>query len=88
MIYYKYGLNFISWFEDDKLYINHNHETRVWDLETYAHGKFIHCIFKYTEFLCMKSSDTIIEINEIEDMNCIIQIKQREYKLSLIIGDI
>ena len=90
MIYYKYGLNFISWFEDDKLYINHidNRETNIWDLKTYTIGSTqINSIFKYKEWVMPKNSDIIMNIDSIQ-MNKIIEAKQRDLKLNNLLYDI
>jgi hypothetical protein len=89
MEYYKIH-NYYSWFEDDKFYINNSgiRETNVWETKNYVIGSITNTsIFRYKEWIILKDTDKIIDVDSIQ-MNNIIECKQRELKLNKILDDL
>ena len=89
MIYYKIH-NYYSWFEDDKFYINNSgiRETNVWETKNYVIGSITNTsIFRYKEWIILKDTDKIIDVDSIQ-MNNIIECKRRELKLNKILDDL
>ena len=89
MVYYKIH-NYYSWFEDDNFYINNSiiRETSLWETKNYVIGSITNTsIFRYKEWIMLKDTDKIIDVDVIQ-MNNIIECKQRELKLNKILDDL